>query len=225
VYNCEDLLFASLSHPNTFLFRYVAMRLELSHLCFDYEEKNLFSNLHWVMESGQLWHLQGDNGAGKSTLLRLLAGLLEPTEGVILWNQRAIDANLRKFQQQLCYVGHKLGVHADLTVAENLYFDAHSQRRQVKLCSLLEEYHLLPLADNLCAQLSEGQKQRVALLRLAMTDAPLWLLDEPYSALDSDSSALLNALVQRHYHSGGLIIMTSHQPLPFAEVAYGIYRL
>ncbi|MFC3907734.1 cytochrome c biogenesis heme-transporting ATPase CcmA [Legionella dresdenensis] len=187
--------------------------LEVRNLSFDYPEQTMLSNISFSINAGQLLHLRGGNGAGKTTLLRLLAGLLEPAGGEIVWRQQVIRDNLPAYQKLVCYVGHRPGLNLHLTIRENCYFDWHCTDRQY-IERWLINFNLLPLADKPCYQLSAGQRRRAALLRIAMTDALIWLLDEPLVALDQQSVTLLSGCLLNHLQKGGLIVMTSHQDLP-----------
>lgn len=188
--------------------------LEVNNLAFDYDYYPVLSGVQWALAKGELLHLRGGNGAGKTTLLRLLAGLIEPLSGEIRFQGQPIEDNKAAYQQALCYVGHKPGLCAALTVRENCLFDPHWPRAQTPLMDLLNQYGLHHLADQLCMHLSAGQRHRVSLLRLAMTDAPLWLLDEPLVALDDNAMDLLVHLMNNHLQNGGMIVLTSHQELP-----------
>ncbi|WP_419420644.1 cytochrome c biogenesis heme-transporting ATPase CcmA [Legionella sp. D16C41] len=188
--------------------------LEIHSLSFDYEEKPLLKNIQFSVKAGTLLHLKGGNGVGKTTLLKLLAGLLRPVKGDICWQGSSIYHNLASFQQLICYVGHKLGINSQLTVAENCLLDFHWQGPSVYLPRLLHRLSLEDLADKPCSQLSAGQLRRVALARLLMRKVSLWLLDEPLNALDDKSIELLSTCFNEHLAWGGLIIMTSHQALP-----------
>jgi heme exporter protein A len=199
--------------------------LQVHSLTFDYLDKPLLSDVTFSLASGTLLHLCGGNGAGKTTLLKLLAGLLQPQEGSIVWKEKPITDNLHTFQQQVCYVGHKLGLSLELTIRENCFFDLHWQRKAISFSDLLERFDLMDFADTPCFQLSQGQRRRVALLRIAMTDACLWLLDEPLVALDKESTLTLITCFQEHLAKNGCIIMTSHQNLPDSFGNYEVYSL
>ncbi|WP_131783278.1 cytochrome c biogenesis heme-transporting ATPase CcmA [Legionella gresilensis] len=188
--------------------------LDICSICFDYEEKPLLNEIQFSIESGTLLHLQGPNGVGKTTLLKILAGLLQPLHGDIHWQGQSIYNNLASYQRSLCYVGHKLGLSSQLTVRENCLFDLQWQHNTSSLPKFLRLLSLQDLMDKPCSQLSSGQLRRVALLRLLMTKAPLWLLDEPLIALDNTSIEILLGCFSKHLAQGGLIIMTSHQALP-----------
>ncbi|CDZ78914.1 Cytochrome c biogenesis ATP-binding export protein CcmA [Legionella massiliensis] len=191
--------------------------LDVLDLSFDYQDKPVLNKVQFSLAAGQLMHLRGANGAGKTTLLKLLAGLLQPNEGLIRYEGEAIYNVLNTYQRKLCYVGHRAGLNPLLTVRENCYFDMHWGRRPLSFESLLEGFGLRGLADEPCYHLSAGQRRRVGLLRIAMTDASLWLLDEPLVALDAEAiSTLMNCLVN-HVEQGGQVILTSHQSLPFRQ--------
>lgn len=189
--------------------------LDVLDLSFDYQDKPLLNKVQFSLASGQLMHLRGANGAGKTTLLKLLAGLLIPHEGLIRYGGEAIYNNLGTYQRQLCYVGHKAGLNPLLTVRENCYFDMHWGRRPLDFEQLLEGFGLSGLADEPCYHLSAGQRRRVGLLRIAMTDAQLWLLDEPLVALDREAVNTLMTCLANHVEQGGQVILTSHQSLSF----------
>lgn len=199
--------------------------LKVSALAFDYIDKPLLSGVQFSLEAGRLLHLQGGNGAGKTTLLRLLAGLLQPVEGNIYWDNKSVNEDLPSWQRRICYVGHKMGLSLDLTIRENCHFDLHWQRRPVCFAELLQLFDLAHLADTLCSKLSQGQKRRAALLRIAMTDARLLLLDEPFVALDKPSTEALVTCLKRHLADDGMVIMTSHQSLTGNFDNYEVYSL
>lgn len=186
-------------------------------LSFDYQEKPLLEKVQFSLLEGQLMHLRGANGAGKTTLLKLLAGLLQPHEGEIRYAGEAIQTNLSAYQRSLCYVGHKTGVNPQLTVRENCYFDMHWQRSPLEFERLLADFGLQGLSEEPCYHLSAGQRRRIGLLRIAMTDAALWLLDEPLVALDREAIKTLMLCLETHIEKGGQVILTSHQRLPFRQ--------
>lgn len=189
--------------------------LSVQALSFDYLDEPLLANVSLSLNPGQLLHLQGGNGVGKTTLLRLLAGLMRPHSGSIFWEGKPIHDNLPLFQKRLCYVGHKLGLSLDLTIQENCFFDAHWQQNvSHSFQTLLQRFSLEGLADKPCFQLSAGQLKRVSLLRIIMSSARLWLLDEPFTSLDKASQEALNSCLKAHLTNNGLVVMASHQSLP-----------
>lgn len=179
----------------------------------------LFSQLQFAIHKGEIWQITGANGAGKSTLLRMLAGLLIPHEGVIKFQGTPINKVRDEYHQQLLYIGHKAAVKPELTALENVYWqrrlagDTSATLEQPHDWELLEQLGLLGLEEEFTGRLSAGQQRRVALSRLWCCGADLWILDEPFTALDVEGIALLQQRFQQHLKQGGSIIITSHQPL------------
>jgi len=198
--------------------------LDVFALSFDYQDHSVLHKVEFSLALGQLLHLRGANGAGKTTLLKILAGLLQPKGGEIRYGGEAVIKDRIAYQRKLCYVGHKAGLNPLLTVRENCFFDMHWGRRKLNFDRLLEEFGLESLADEPCYHLSEGQKRRLSLLRIAMTDAKLWLLDEPFVALDADGIQKLLSYLEKHLEEGGQVILTSHQNIPLRQ-AYKEYVL
>ncbi len=195
--------------------------LEVCDLGFDYPDKSLLRQVRFVVTPGTLLHVQGDNGVGKTTLLKLLAGLLSPSTGDLRYAGTSIYNDLNLYQKQICYVGHRTGVSQRLTVREYCQFDLNGVvRYEERLCSL----GLNGLENVLCGLLSQGQRRRVGLLRLGVTEAPLWLLDEPFAGLDKDSTGLLMSQIKTHCSIGGQVVVTSHHPLS-TEQHYEVYGL
>lgn len=191
--------------------------LDVINLKFDYTDKPLLHDVQFSLAAGQLLHLRGHNGAGKTTLLKLLAGLLPPTEGEVRYLGRPITDNLAEYQQSICYVGHKAGVSQVLTVWENCQFDLQRGQHCMPFDELIYRFSLTGLEDTPCGLLSVGQRRRVGLLRILMSDASIWLLDEPLVALDQDAVSILMDCFRNHLDKGRQIILTSHQPLPLHD--------
>ena len=188
--------------------------LKVSALSFDYAAAPLLNEVSFAVEPGQLLHLRGKNGLGKTTLLKLLAGLLYPHSGQIFYNNQLIQDSLDAFQQNLCYVGHKPGLSALLTIRENYRFGHYGNDKRAYFQKYLSQFDLESIADRPCGQLSLGQRRRASLLRLMMTSAKLWLLDEPFSSLDKDAVGVLIENISGHLKEQGMVVMTSHQDLP-----------
>ena len=191
--------------------------LDVINLGFDYSDKPLLHNVQFSLDAGQLLHLRGHNGAGKTTLLKLLAGLLYPTQGEVRYDGDGITDNITHYQQSICYVGHKSGVSLALTARENCQFDLQNGKDLKSFDSLVDRFALAGLEDMPCGLLSVGQRRRVGLLRILMTEASLWLLDEPLVALDKDAVVILMDCFIEHLDQGGQIILTSHQRLPLHD--------
>jgi heme exporter protein A len=183
-------------------------------------DKKLFSGLDLSVRSGEWLHIQGQNGAGKTSLLRLLAGLSMPAEGEICWNQISITDTHSDFRSHLLYFGHHGALKEDLTALENLTFasviDGVAWSEEATLIALKALYRLgLKGRENLPVRvLSAGQKRRVMLARLLTRQATLWILDEPFTALDVAAVDLLSSLITEHVRNGGMAVLTSHQTIP-----------
>ncbi|GAC15736.1 cytochrome c biogenesis heme-transporting ATPase CcmA [Aliiglaciecola lipolytica] len=181
------------------------------------QDRILFENINFSIDSSELLYVRGQNGAGKTSLLRILVGLADPAEGTIEYKQQNIQQANELYCQDLVYFGHKLGLSLNLNAIENLRF--WCQLNQVttsesELYELLANLGLVGLEDVMVSQLSAGQQRRVALARLWLkASAKLWILDEPFTALDVQGIALLRNKMIQHLSEGGAIIITSHQTL------------
>jgi heme exporter protein A len=184
--------------------------------------KTLFTDLSVVLEPGHLLRITGSNGAGKSSLLRMLCGLLTPSMGSIQWGASSIDADRDSFHTQLIYLGHTPALKGDLSAEENII--AAGSLSGAAITSSMARAALVSsglghLASRLARTFSQGQKQRVALARLQLAkDKPLWLLDEPFNALDQDANEALQALIQRHLTRGGMVALSSHQAVALDQI-------
>lgn len=199
--------------------------LQVIHLDFNYVDKQVLSDIGFSVPLGTLLHLRGSNGCGKTTLLKLLAGILSPERGEIRYGNQPIKNDLAAYQQQICYVGHKTGVSQLLTARENYRFELHRDKSSLSFEEMIKLFSLQGLEDIPCNLLSVGQRRRVALLRLLMSKAPLWLLDEPLVALDKEAIASLINVITNHLHCGGQVVLTSHQDLPLRKTDYLEYFL
>jgi heme exporter protein A len=163
--------------------------------------------------------VRGTNGAGKTSLLRILCGLSLPEHGEVLWDGAPIDQDRARYHAQLAYVGHAPGLKLDLTARENLLFALSLQAAQehVDIDEVLERVGLDASANLLCRHLSAGQLRRVAIARLHLTSALLWILDEPCSAIDSQGVSNIETLLGTHLDAGGMVIFTSHQAIQVAQ--------
>ncbi len=178
------------------------------------EGRLLFRDLTLQINPGEVLYIEGDNGTGKTTLLRLLAGLLEPQIGQITWHGTAIQASSSQYRQQLLYIGHSIGLKLELTALENLNAIASLSATSVTPSAWYDALAWVGLSDPAhtpVRQLSAGQRRRVALARLWCSDAPLWLLDEPFTALDKTAITRVEARLTTHVNRGGIVILTSHQ--------------
>jgi heme exporter protein A len=175
-------------------------------------ERAVFAGLSFTLAPGEAMLLVGANGAGKSTLLRLLAGLLAPAEGRLLWDGADALADRAAHAARLRYLSHQDALKPALTARENLAFFARLWGGDAE--SALDALALAPLAELPARVLSSGQKRRLALARLALAPAALWLLDEPTVGLDAASVERLGLLLARHRAAGGMVLAATHLPLP-----------
>ncbi|MGB8276138.1 MAG: heme ABC exporter ATP-binding protein CcmA [Alphaproteobacteria bacterium] len=176
-------------------------------------ERVVFAGLTFALASGDALLLVGPNGSGKSTLLRLMAGLLRPAAGSILWQGAPITADPGSHNRRLHYVGHLDAVKPALTVRENLSFWASfngSSRTEDAISGALRHFAIEHLSDIPARLLSAGQRRRLSLSRLLAVKAPLWLLDEPTVALDRASIAALAEAVRQHRENGGMAVIATH---------------
>jgi heme exporter protein A len=176
-------------------------------------DKRLFESLSFRVRAGQALAVEGANGAGKTSLLRLLAGFLSPIAGRVLVKTATSESDDAEERGRLVgWLGHLDGLKPQLTVMEQLSFFARLYGRQADPAAL-ETVGLARQADLPCRYLSAGQRRRLALARLLTSNRPLWLLDEPFAALDTAGQALVAGLMLRHCGEGGIIIAATHDPL------------
>ncbi|GHU16103.1 cytochrome c biogenesis ATP-binding export protein CcmA [Betaproteobacteria bacterium] len=186
-------------------------------------ERRLFHGVSFVLDAGELLYLQGRNGSGKTTLLRMLCGLTPPAAGEIHWRGESVHRLGGEFRAELCYLGHQNAIKEDLTPLENLCASAHLAGETLDEAGALDALEKVGLAgreDLACRYLSQGQKRRVALSRLVHERRVLWILDEPFVALDTQAVAWLADIIGGHLQRGGLAALTTHQPveIPSAKV-------
>lgn len=190
--------------------------LEAKSLSCVRDERILFSELSFSVQPGDIIQVEGPNGAGKTSLLRILAGLARPDGGEVCWRGRSTLRDRAGYQQDLLFIGHQPGIKAVLTPFENLQFyqAVRGTTDHPAIWRALEQVGLVGYEDLPVAQLSAGQQRRVALARLWLSAAPLWILDEPLTAIDKQGVAELISLFEQHAQRGGMVLLTTHQDLP-----------
>jgi heme exporter protein A len=177
-------------------------------------DRLLFKDIGFELNAGGLLYVLGENGSGKSSLLRMLCGLLMPETGAVFWDKKTIKEEAESYLSNLTYIGHLNGLKDDLTALENLYMSALAAGHDVnetKALAALRAIGIERCANLPVRVLSQGQKRRVTLAKLWLAEGKLWILDEPFAALDVASVGLLAARLGEHLSSGGMAILTTHQ--------------
>jgi heme exporter protein A len=187
------------------------MRLTVTDLAAERGGRTIFADLSFVVAERGLLAVTGPNGAGKSTLLRVIAGLLTPSAGTVAFDTGAEAMPVH-------YLGHADGLKTALTVEQNLTFWQRVWGGG-DIETALARVGLVSLAGISAGALSAGQRRRVAIARLLLAQRPLWLLDEPATALDADAEATLGTLIGEHVSAGGLAVVATHRPLPLPPTA------
>lgn len=178
------------------------------------ESRILFEDLSFEINSGEIVQIEGPNGAGKTSLLRIIAGLSQPYSGEVLFKQTSITTNRENYFSQMTYLGHTPGIKGEMTAQENLefYLSLHELNKKTAE-ETLAKVNLLGFEDAPAANLSAGQHRRIALARLWQSKSPIWILDEPFTAIDKQGVKNLEALFLQHTEQGGSVILTTHQDL------------
>ncbi|MCK5889454.1 MAG: cytochrome c biogenesis heme-transporting ATPase CcmA [Methylococcales bacterium] len=198
--------------------------LEIKNLFCERDERTLFDSLSFSLNQGEVLQIEGQNGSGKTTLLRILSGLTEAFEGDIFWQGNNIEDDRDNFYSSLLYVGHLAGVKGILTAEENLSWMAklNPSLDRLSITEALEKIGLSGYEDVPCQTLSAGQQRRVGLARLYLSNAPLWIMDEPFTALDKKGVTEKESLIAQHVQEGGSVILTTHHTLqiPNKDIRY-----
>ena len=184
------------------------------------DDRVLFKNLDFDLPEGQVLQVQGSNGSGKTTLMRILCGLNDSYEGSIKWYGQEIEEQAAGFFSSLLYIGHRVGVSKVLSPVENLRWSCSLKQAvsDEQIMAALKEVGLRGFEESPCYTLSAGQQQRASLARLIISPASLWVLDEPFTTLDSKGVAMLEKILQRQAQTGGSVMVTTHHSLSIAEL-------
>jgi heme exporter protein A len=184
-------------------------------------DRELFSRLDLQVSAGECLHIRGENGVGKTSLLRLLTGLAPPESGEVLWNGVPIKKESSEYHSKLLFLGHRDALKEDLTALENLRMYAAIDGidlTDVEAFSTLWRFGLKGREDLPVNCLSAGQKKRVLMARMLTRRAQVWILDEPFNALDTQAVLELQSLIGQHLEGNGLVVLTSHQPLAISNL-------
>ena len=194
--------------------RVLSANLVINDLTLIRGDRCLFTDVSFSTGPGQLVLLEGDNGSGKTSLMRAIVGLLEPESGDIRWNDSPIRDVRDEFFAAMVWMGHRVGFKADLSVEENLAFESALRPTSGEdLDAVLERLSITRLKQLPLRSLSAGQQRRVALARMLLASAALWLMDEPFTNLDRVGRALVESLVAEHLDNGGSCVMAAHQDI------------
>lgn len=193
--------------------------IKISDLSCERDDRILFQGLNYQFPEGKIIQLEGKNGSGKTTLLRILSGLYGAFTGEVSWNDLPLDSVKIEFNQQLLFIGHKSAVKLNLTPIENLKFIIGIQQSYTEnnLYEALDKVGLYGYEQVLCRNLSAGQQRRVALARLYLSKASVWILDEIFTAIDKQGVAQLEQFLYRKSQEGVTIILTTHHQLSLAD--------
>ncbi len=195
--------------------------LEISDLACIRGDHQLFSGLNFSLGSGELMQVQGENGSGKTSLLRTLCGFTQPAAGEIRWCGQDVNRLGEEYYAEMIYLGHLNAIKDELNALENLCISAGLAGYEVEEKEALAALRRMGLRrrEHLPVKvLSQGQRRRVALSKLLVADASLWILDEPLTALDVGAVGLMQELIGEHLSKRGMVIFTTHQPLQVAGV-------
>lgn len=187
--------------------------LEVEKLTISRGERVLATDLNFRVSPSEALIAQGPNGSGKTTLLRTLATLSPPASGTIYWQGQILSDVVEVYRGELLFLGHNPAIKLDLTPVENLKVYARLEGAVAQPLAALERMGIRRYATTVCQHLSAGQLRRVALARVILTAAPLWILDEPFTALDRQTVDGLSNLLEEHLAEGGSAIITTHQPI------------
>ncbi len=190
-------------------------------------DRHVLRGLSFDTSASELIHVAGPNGSGKTTLLRVMAGLLQPEQGEVHWQGRPIHVERESYGATLGYMGHSDALKADFSARENLAFEA-GLRRELAASEIDEALTRVGLAasrDQPARALSAGQRRRLAMARVMLAAAPLWLLDEPFTNLDHVGAVLLSGVIAAHLAAGGAAVVAAHQPPAIPDHAAKLVEL
>lgn len=196
--------------------------LEAVALSCERDWRLLFDRLDLCIDSGEMLQISGPNGSGKTSLLRLLSGLMQPTAGEVRLKGQPLETQRNELARNLLWIGHAAGIKGLLSAEENLTWlcALHQPTGREAIWQALAEVGLRGFEDVPCHTLSAGQQRRVALARLYLNSPPLWILDEPFTALDKHGVAQLEHHLAQHCERGGMVVLTTHHTLTEKPLGY-----
>ncbi|WP_367605619.1 heme ABC exporter ATP-binding protein CcmA [Legionella sp. W05-934-2] len=185
--------------------------IEVKQLYYSIQATPILTNINCSIPAACVFHIQAGNGAGKTTLLQLLCGLKQPESGLILFNQQPIQDRLSRFQQNINYIGHQIPLQNQLSISEHWLLSSVPDESYHQALNYFQLGHCEHVP---AIQLSAGQRKKAVLMALLLHKRPIWILDEPFVGLDQQSISNLLKLIEHHINQNGIVVVTSHQPLP-----------
>ena len=186
--------------------------LEIKNISLSRNDNPILSNINLELDSSSVINIHGRNGCGKTSLLKIIVGITEPTDGIINNNILSDD------NKNITYIGHKHGIKNNLTLSENILFEPSIYNgKQKNIDDMIKRYQMGKYKDYLSKNLSHGQQKKISLIKAGLSNAKVWVIDEPYSALDKDAIKILDSCIYEHLCNQGSVIMTNHEPITDKE--------
>ena len=186
--------------------------LEIKNISLSRNDNPILSNINLELDSSSVINIHGRNGCGKTSLLKIIVGITEPTDGIINNNILSND------NKNITYIGHKHGIKNNLTLSENILFEPSIYNgKQKNIDDMIKRYQMGKYKDYLSKNLSHGQQKKISLIKAGLSNAKVWVIDEPYSALDKDAIKILDSCIYEHLCNQGSVIMTNHEPITDKE--------
>ena len=186
--------------------------LEVKNISLSRNDNSILSNINLELNTSSVINIHGRNGCGKTSLLKIIVGITEPTGGVINNNILSND------NKNITYIGHKHGIKNNLTLSENILFEPSIYNDKHKnIDDMIKRYQMDKYKDYLSKNLSHGQQKKISLIKASLCNARVWVIDEPYSALDKDAIKTLDSCIDEHLSNQGSVIMTNHEPITDKE--------
>ena len=195
-----------------------ACLIRTENLCFERDEKKVIDRVNLELNSGDLLQVEGSNGSGKTTLLRLLTTAIKPTSGRILYQEKKLSDCRYEYCSNIIFIGHQIALKERLTPVENLNWLSPIGLSQDSINRALDLVGLRDFETAPSWSLSAGQKRRVALARLIVSNAKIWFLDEPFTAIDTQGIGLMRQLIDDHVSKGGAVVFSTHQSVDMKNV-------